>query len=109
MSFTGINPDLVFAVTLFDDSFNVVDVWDVSTVGITDTPGIAQFLAVTIPGTGNYSSIVGMQIDWGGSATINTKATEIVAVAVPEPATYALLAMGAVAMGGYMMRRRQRG
>lgn len=30
-------------------------------------------------------------------------------VMVPEPATYALLAMGAVAMGGYMIRRRQRG
>lgn len=108
MSVNGVNPNLAFSVELYDSLFNIVDTYDGSTFGLTATPSIVP-LTLNLPGTGNYSSITGLLFTWNGSGTINTEVTEVVAIAVPEPSAYALLAMGAFAMGGYMLRRRQRG
>jgi hypothetical protein len=44
---------------------------------------------------------------WGDSYTSST-ATGISSATVPEPSTYALLALGALAVGGYAARRRAR-
>lgn len=108
MSVTGVNPNLAFSVKFYDSLFNIVDTYDGSTFGLTATPSIVP-LTLNLPGTGNYSSITALMFTWGAAGTINTEVTEVVAIAVPEPSAYALLAMGAFAMGGYMLRRRQRG
>lgn len=108
MSVTGVNPNLAFSVEFTDSLANSIDIYDGSTFGLTATPGIVP-LTLANPGTGIYSDVSYVTFTWGGAGTINTEVTEVVAIAVPEPSAYALLAMGAFAMGGYMLRRRQRG
>lgn len=106
MGVTGTNPNLTFALTLYDSGFNAVNTYGGSTAGLTATPSIV-LLSVDIPGTGVFTSITGAVLTWGGAGTINTTASDIVAVAVPEPSTYALLAMSALGLGGYVVRRRR--
>jgi hypothetical protein len=100
------NPGLTYTITLFDESFNMVNVYDGSTVGLTSVPSLSP-LALNNPGTGILSSIHYVQFTWGGGGSpINTEVTEF--VGVPEPSTYALLAVGGIALAGHLIRRRRR-
>jgi hypothetical protein len=100
------NPGLSYSVTLFDASFDTINIYDGSTVGLTATPSLS-LLSLNTPGSGNLSSVQYVQFTWGGGGSaINATATTF--VGVPEPSTYALLAMCGLALGGYVMRRRQR-
>jgi len=105
MSVTGTNPDLFFSLTLYDPSFAPINTYGGSTFGLTSTPGLVT-LSLDAPGSGNFSAVGGALLSWGGGGTINTTATEVVAVAVPEPSTYALVALTSVVLGAYRMRRR---
>lgn len=106
MSVTGANPDLFFSLTLYDPSFAAINTYGGSTFGLTSTPSLVT-LSLDTPGSGAFGAVGGALLSWGGGASINTTATELVAVAVPEPSTYALLALGALAVGGYAVRRRR--
>lgn len=100
------NPGLTYSVTLFDGSFSTINVYDGSTVGLSATPSLS-LLSLNIPGSGNLSSVQYLQFTWGGGGSaINTTATTF--VGVPEPSTYALLALSSLALGGYIVRRRRR-
>ena len=100
------NPGLTYSVTLYDGSFATINVYDGSTVGLTSTPSLSP-LSLNAPGTGDLTSVQYVQFTWGGGGSaINTQVTEF--VGVPEPSTYALLAMSGIALGGYVMRRRRR-
>lgn len=57
-----------------------------------------------------YSYNGAMATTDGGLTWINTFANQnsISIEAVPEPSTYALLALSAVGLGGYVLRRRRR-
>ncbi|MFM8719191.1 MAG: PEP-CTERM sorting domain-containing protein, partial [Chthoniobacterales bacterium] len=88
-----------YATTLFD--------W-ASFTGLSSTVTVAVNSAGAVPGF-EWNNIIGWTWDSGGSGgTINATITELTATAVPEPSTYALLALSGLAIGGYAMRRRRR-
>jgi hypothetical protein len=106
MSLTGTNPDLPFSVQLYDDTFAVINTYS----GFTTGAGTSTFqpLTLAVPGTGILSSVAGVQFTWDGGGTVNVTAEKVAAQVIPEPSTYALLALGASALGGYAIRRRRR-
>jgi hypothetical protein len=103
MTLTGTNPDLPFSVQFYDSSFNVINTYS----GFTSVNPLSPFqpLTLAIPGTGVLSSVAGVQFTWDGGGTINATAEKV--AVVPEPSTYALLFLGASALGGYAIRRRR--
>lgn len=106
MSLTGINPDLPFSVQFYDSSFAVVNTYSGTTTGALSST--FQPLTLAIPGTGVLSDVAGIQFTWDGGGAVNATAEKIAAQVIPEPSTYALLALGALALGGYAVRRRRR-
>jgi hypothetical protein len=104
MSLTGINPDLPFSVQFYDSAFNVINTYSGTTTLDTNSP--FQSLTLAIPGTGVLSDVAGIQFTWDGGGTVNTTAEKV--AVIPEPSTYALLALSGLAFGGYVVRRRQR-
>jgi hypothetical protein len=106
MTLTGTNPDLPFSVQFYDDTFQVINTYAGTTTGATTSTFMPLTLA--IPGTGILTSVAGVQFTWDGGGTINATVEKVAATVVPEPSTYALLALGGMALGGYAVRRRQR-
>ena len=103
MSLTGTNPNLPFSVSFYDDTFAIINTYSGTTFGLgtsTYTP-----LTLVIPGTGVLTSVAGVQFTWDGGGAVNTTVEGV--AAVPEPSTYAFLALSGLALGGYVMRRRR--
>lgn len=107
MSVSGTNPDIPFSLEFFDSAFASIDIWEGTTVGLTATP-VYNNLSIITPGSGNYSDVGSFVLTWngGGAETLNSTVSNI--AVVPEPSTYALLALSGLALGGYAMRRRRR-
>jgi hypothetical protein len=105
MTITGTNPDLPFTVTFFDNASGSSAYSGFTSGLLSGVSGVAP-LTLTTPGA-NLANIIGFQIGWDGAASpINVSMSNV--AAVPEPSTYALLAMSSLALGGYMIRRRRR-
>ncbi len=102
---SGTAPNINFGFLLFDSEFNQAQFEGFTTGIATDTYVPLIFLGFV--GSSPLSTIVGAQFSWNDSASGATVALQEVA-AVPEPSTYALLALGALALGGYAARRRVR-
>jgi hypothetical protein len=104
MSLTGTNPNLPFSVSFYDDTFAIINTYSGSTFDL----GSSNYapLTLVVPGTGILSSVAGVQFTWDGGGAVNTTVQGV--AAVPEPSTYALLALAGIALGGYTVRRRKR-
>lgn len=110
MSVSGANPNVPISIEFFDSSFNTIDLWESTTAGLTSTPTYVT-LSLGTPGstpTGDYSDVASFNIAFsvGESTAINSTISTV--AVVPEPSTYALLALSGLALGGYAMRRRRR-
>ena len=94
MSAPGVSPNLAFAIDFYSGDFtSIVNTYTGTASNLSTTP---TFVAVglSIPGTGDFSSIGGMQFTWDGSG-LGTVTLESVAVAaVPEPASILLGGLG---------------
>jgi len=107
MGVSGTNPDAPFSIEFLSSGFTTIDIWEGTTVGLSATPSYNN-LSISAPGSGDYSDVGSFIFTWnnGATETINTTISTI--AVVPEPSTYALLALSGLALGGYAMRRRRR-
>lgn len=107
---SGSADNIPFNVVFYDAGFGVIDTYtgDTSTV---NGSNIAVPLTLS-PGTGSgdYSVVNYLQFTWDAGATYNAEIKTVMygVVPVPEPSTYALLALGGLALGAHAMRRRRR-
>ena len=106
MSLTGTDPNLPFSVSFYDPSFAIINTYSGTTTGATTSTYLP--LTLVLPGTGVLSNVAGIQFTWDGGGAINSTVEKIAATAVPEPSTYALLALSGLAFGGYVIRFRRR-
>ncbi len=93
MSAPGASPNLAFTIDFYNNFFSIVNTYTGTASNLSTTP---TFVAVdlAIPGTGDLSSIAGIQFTWNGSGS-GTVTLESVAVAtVPEPASILLGGLG---------------
>lgn len=104
MTITGTNPELPFSLQLYDSTFAISLFQGYTTGLVSGVEGEVLLTQATFDA--NLSDIIAVGIQWDAGGTINTSMAAI--TAVPEPSTYALLAMSAVAFGGYVIRRRRR-
>jgi hypothetical protein len=107
MNVSGTNPNIPFSLELFDSSFVSIDIWEGTTVGLGATPSYNN-LSLNTAGSGDYSDVGSFVLTWntGGPEAINSTISTI--AVVPEPSTYALLALSGLALGGYVVRYRRR-
>jgi len=111
LTLTGANPNLPFTLTLFDSAIENFANFQGSTFGATTDSYIALTLSgpVTSEVLAALRAVGGAQFTFDGStapgATANVTVQSV--AAVPEPSTYALLALAGIALGGYALRRRR--
>ena len=99
---------LPFRLTLYDSSYD-------GSIGFADFEGNTVVLTAGVEGTVNLSlkagsvnqsSIIGLGVSWDGEGAANSSMAAV--TAVPEPSTYAFLALGTAALGLHAYRRRRR-
>lgn len=101
------NNNIPFSLEFLDSSSGSIDVWSAVT-GTSAFIGPINFgLTPSSPGSGNYSDVKQVILTWANSSPDTINATFSKVTVIPEPSTYALLALGASALGGYAMRRRR--
>jgi hypothetical protein len=121
VSFSQIDNAAIAAGTaMFASIFNVVggggtSVWNstVAQIVLSDPGWVAPTFTFSEPAASwvfSDNTVANSLTALGGaSGTFNfNSGSPTVALAVPEPTTYALLAMSALALGGYLLRRRRR-
>ena len=101
------------AATLFlqfqDALFNPLATFSVGTGSVTSSPGTFNLVAAPGSSISLLTNVSALQFTWNGTGDSPDTPLTIHAIqSVPEPSTYALLALSGLALGGYAMRRRRR-
>ena len=108
ISFSGANPNLPMTLELFDSTL-ASSIKYQGTTDPTATGSAAPYFKFSLTSgpipSGFLSGIGGAQITWDGDGSVNATLQAI--ATVPEPSTYALLALSGLAIGGYAIRRRR--
>jgi hypothetical protein len=107
--FVTTSPGGGFQLTLEDADGNIsaTDV-DFSLFGTTSSTVQIAVNTASSPGSINWASINNWNLVSSVGGSIDATFTNLNVAAVPEPSTYALLALSGLALGGYAMRRRRR-
>jgi hypothetical protein len=98
------NPNQPFNFFIYDSTYTG------GATGINTYSGISGVLdgnvipLTLVSSTANLANVAGIGFGLNGDSTTDLVATSV--AAVPEPSTYALLTLGALALGAYRMRRR---
>jgi hypothetical protein len=102
-------PPGAFTISL-EDSLGGVSATSILWSSFSSSPStFTAEVSLNVPLGFQWNNIGGWTLDAGGTgATVNATFTELTVTAVPEPSTYALLAIGALALSGYAARRRSR-
>ena len=93
MSAQGASPNSGFSIQFYNNFFSVVNSYTGTASNLSTTP---TFVAVdlAIPGTGDLSSIAGIQFTWEGSGSGTVTLESVAVTAVPEPASILLGGLG---------------
>lgn len=100
------NPDLSFSLQLFDSSTGLIETWSGDT-GAAAVNGYVDLFSSSL-GTGDYSDVLYAIFVWNNTPSASIDTTISTLAVVPEPSTYALLALSGLAFGSYVIRRRRR-
>ena len=97
------NPNLPFTFSLFDSSLNPVATYNGATnsftTGTNQSDSAAySYLNLTPGGPVNLSNVGYVQFTFDGAAAANISFHAVSTAAIPEPSTYALLAIGALGL-----------
>lgn len=102
LNVVGTNPNLPISVFFYDSSFNLINEYSLTTTGVGSSPTIVPLTLASI-GTGDLSDVAGFQLTWAGAGTVNSTFNNV--VAVPEPATWALVTGTLTAAMAFRRRR----
>jgi hypothetical protein len=104
---SGSNPNLPFSLSLVNGAGFILNF-----VGVTSDLNVQGYIPLALNSTdpGNpavLAAVTAAQFTWDGGVTSANVSAQGIA-AVPEPSTYALLALSGLAVSGYVIRRRRR-
>lgn len=107
LSAPGASPNIGFTVEFFNGALDeIVNGYQGGASGL-GTTAIFVPLAISAPGSDDFSTIGGLQFTWDSPGT-GTVVVEGVAVqAVPEPSTWALIGLAAAMLGGRVIAKRR--
>lgn len=106
MSAPSASPGVGFTIEFFNGALTqIVNAYQGAASGLSTSP---TFVPVTLSatGTGDLSSIGGMQFTWDSPGSGTVVLDSVAVAVVPEPTTWAMLAFGAALFGGLALRRR---
>ena len=106
MSAPGASPNIGFTIEFFNGALTeIVNAYQGSASALGTSP---TFIPVDLstPGTGDLSSIGGLQFTWDSPGTGTVILDSVGVAVVPEPTTWAMLLFGAALFGGLALRRR---
>jgi hypothetical protein len=106
MSAAGASPGIPFTVEFFNGALDtIVNTYTADASGLNSSPTFVA-MSLSLAGSGDFSSIGGMQFTWDGGGTGTVVVDSIAVSVVPEPTTWALLVLGVALFGGLALRRR---
>lgn len=106
MSAPGASPGIGFTVEFYNGALDgIVNSYQGVASGLgTNLTFIA--LDLSLPGTGDLSSIGGLQFTWDNAGTGTVVVDSVGVAVVPEPSTGAMLTLSVALLGGLALRRR---